>query len=97
MTRSGEFGGSTLRSIGDRSRRQRIVDNDADYVDPQDILAELREDNQRFIGAMREAHNLCEAHNDVATTSLLEVHIDEAEKRIWFLYEAARRGNPAGQ
>jgi starvation-inducible DNA-binding protein len=92
-----KLGGTTIRSIGDISRRQRIVDNDGDYVDPQDMLAELREDNQRFITAMREAHDLCEAHNDVATTSLLEVHIDEAEKRVWFLYEAARRGDPTGQ
>jgi starvation-inducible DNA-binding protein len=92
-----KLGGTTIRSIGDISRRQRIVDNDGDYVDPQDMLAELREDNQRFITAMREVHDLCEAHNDVATTSLLEVHIDEAEKRVWFLYEAARRGDPTGQ
>ncbi len=61
------------------------------------MLAELREDNQRFIAAMREARDLCDEHNDVATTSLLEVHIDEAEKRVWFLYEAARRGDPTGQ
>jgi starvation-inducible DNA-binding protein len=92
-----KLGGTTIRSIGDISRRQRIADNDGDYVDPQDMLAELREDNQRFIAAMREAHDLCDEHNDVATTSLLEVHIDEAEKRVWFLYEAARRGDPTGQ
>ena len=92
-----KLGGTTIRSIGDISRRQHIADNDGDYVDPQDMLAELREDNQRFIAAMREAHDLCDEHNDVATTSLLEVHIDEAEKRVWFLYEAARRGDPTGQ
>jgi starvation-inducible DNA-binding protein len=92
-----KLGGTTIRSIGDISRRQRIADNDGDYVDPQDMLAELREDNQRFIAAMREAHDLCDEHDDVATTSLLEVHIDEAEKRVWFLYEAARRGDPTGQ
>jgi starvation-inducible DNA-binding protein len=92
-----KLGGTTIRSIGDISRRQRIADNDGDYVDPQDMLAELREDNQRFVAAMREAHDVCEEHNDVATASLLEVHIDEAEKRVWFLYEAARRGDPTGQ
>jgi starvation-inducible DNA-binding protein len=92
-----KLGGTTIRSIGDISRRQRIADNDGDYVDPQDMLAELREDNQRFVAALREAHDVCEEHNDVATASLLEVHIDEAEKRVWFLYEAARRGDPTGQ
>ena len=92
-----KLGGVTIRSIGDVSRRQRIADNDAAYVDPQDMLAELREDNQRFIASMREAHDVCEEHNDVATASLLEVYIDEAEKRVWFLYEAARRGDPTGQ
>jgi starvation-inducible DNA-binding protein len=88
---------ATLRSIGDISRQQRIADNDAAYVDPQDMLAELRDDTQRFIASMREAHDVCDEHGDVATTSLLEVYIDEAEKRVWFLYEASRRGNPTGQ
>ena len=92
-----KLGGSTLRSIGDISRQQRIADNDAPYVDPQDMLAELREDNQRFIVSMREAHDVCEEHHDVATASLLEVYIDEAERRVWFLYETARRGDPTGQ
>ncbi len=92
-----KIGGTTIRSIGDISRQQRLADNDAAYVDPQDMLAELREDNQRFVAAMREAHDLCDEHNDVATTSLLEVYIDEAERRVWFLYEAARRGDPTGQ
>ncbi|HZP70719.1 MAG TPA: DNA starvation/stationary phase protection protein [Pseudolabrys sp.] len=85
-----KIGASTLRSIGDIGRRQRIADNDAPYVDPQDMLAELRDDNRRFITALREAHNVCEEHNDVATASLLEVFIDEAERRVWFLYEAGR-------
>jgi starvation-inducible DNA-binding protein len=85
-----------LRSIGDIARKQRIADNDAAYVDPEDMLAELRDDNQRFITSMREAHDVCDDHNDVATTSLLEVYIDEAEKRVWFLYEAGRRGDPTG-
>jgi starvation-inducible DNA-binding protein len=92
-----KIGGSTLRSIGDISRQQRIADNDAAYVDPQDMLAELRDDTQRFVSSMREAHDVCDDHGDVATTSLLEVYIDEAEKRVWFLYEASRRGNPDGR
>ncbi len=92
-----KIGGITLRSIGDISRKQRLSDNDADYVDPQDMLAELREDNQRCIASMREAHELCDEHNDVATASLLENFIDEAEKRVWFLYEAGRRASPSGQ
>ena len=92
-----KIGGATLRSIGDIARKQRLSDNDADYVDPQDMLAELREDNQRCIASMRETHELCDEHNDVATASLLENFIDEAEKRVWFLYEAGRRGSPTGQ
>jgi len=92
-----KIGGTTIRSIGDISRQQRIADNDAEYVDPQDMLAELREDNQRLVASMREAHDVCDEHNDVATTSLLEVYIDEAERRVWFLYEAVRHGSPTGQ
>ena len=85
-----------VRSIGDIARQQRIADNDAAYVTPDDMLAELRDDNQRFIASMRETHDLCDEHDDVATASLLEVYIDEAEKRVWFLYEAGRRGDPTG-
>jgi len=91
-----KLGAPTLRSIGDIARKQRIPDNDAPYVDPADMLAELRDDNQRFIAAMRETHDVCDEHNDVATTSLLEVYIDEAERRVWFLFEAGRRGDPTG-
>jgi len=91
-----KIGALTLHSIGDIGRHQRIADNDAPYVDPDDMLAELRDDNQRFITAMREAHDVCEEHNDVATASLLEVFIDEAERRVWFLYESGRRGDPTG-
>src|SRR5215471_14346844 len=91
-----KLGGTTLRSIGDIGRHQRLADNDAAYVDPQDMLAELREDNQRVITALREAHDLCDEHNDVATASFLENFIDEAERRVWFLYEAGRRGEPTG-
>jgi starvation-inducible DNA-binding protein len=92
-----KVGGNTLRSIGDITRHQRLADNDAAYVDPLDMLAELREDNQRLVAAMREAHDTCDEHNDVATTSVLEVYIDEAERRAWFLYEASRHGLPTGQ
>jgi starvation-inducible DNA-binding protein len=91
-----KIGGNTLRSIGDISRHQTIEDNDAEYVTPEDMLAELREDNQSMARAMREAHGLCDEHGDVATASLLENYIDETERRAWFLYEATRRG-PTGQ
>jgi starvation-inducible DNA-binding protein len=92
-----KIGGNTLRSIGDIARHQRLSDNDAEYVDPLDMLAELREDNQRLIASMREAHDVCDEHNDVASASLLENFIDESEKRVWFLYEASRHGLPTGQ
>ena len=91
-----KLGGTTLRSIGHIARLQRLADNDAEYVDALDMLSELREDNQALIASMRQAHNVCEEHNDVATTSLIEVWIDEAERRVWFLYEATRRGDPTG-
>src|SRR5882757_9656090 len=91
-----KIGGNTLRSIGDISRQQRLADNDAAYASPDDMLAELREDNQRVIASMREAHDLCDEHRDVATASLLENYIDAAEKRVWFLYEIGRRGDPTG-
>src|SRR5258706_3438441 len=86
-----KIGGTTLRSIKHVSALQRIDDNDADYVTPLDMLAELRDDNGRVAGFMRQAHNLCDEHGDVATASLLEVWIDEAERRVWFLFEACRR------
>ena len=78
----------TLRSIGEISRLQRIHDNDAEFVIPLDMLAELRDDNKELAAKMRETHGLCDEHNDVATASLLEVWIDEAERRTWFLFEA---------
>ena len=86
-----KLGGTTLRSIGQISRLQRLADNDADYVTPADMLAELREDNRQLVSQMREAHATCDEHGDVATASLLEVWIDEAERRVWFLYEAGRK------
>ena len=89
--RARKIGGTTLRSIGQIARLQRIADNDADYVQPQDMLAELRDDNLRLTSAMREVHNTCDSYGDVATASLLEVWIDETERRTWFLYEASHR------
>ncbi|KIC61109.1 DNA-binding protein [Brevundimonas nasdae] len=91
--RARKIGGTTLRSIGQIAKESRIADNDADYVDPLDMLAELRDDNGELIGRMREVHDLCDEHNDVATASLLENWIDESEKRVWFLFESGRRGN----
>ena len=84
-----KLGGTTLRSIGQIARTQRIADNDAEYVSPQDMLAELRDDNLRLTSAMRQVHNTCDEYHDVATASLLEVWIDETERRCWFLYEAS--------
>jgi len=86
-----KLGGTTLRSIGQISRLQRISDNDADYVTAADMLAELREDNRAIASRMREAHGVCDEHGDVATASLIEVWIDEAERRVWFLYETGRK------
>src|SRR6187200_1674330 len=91
-----KIGGTTLRSIGQIGRHQRVLDNDADYVTPLDMLAELRADNVELVGRMRETHDLCDEHRDVATASLLETWIDEAERRAWFLFEASRQAEPAG-
>jgi len=85
-----KIGGTTLRSIGHIGRLQRIEDNDADFVTPMDMLAELRDDNKELAARMRETHDLCDEHGDVATASLIEVWIDEAERRTWFLFEATR-------
>lgn len=91
-----KVGGPTLRSIGQIARLQRISDNDADYVEPEDMLAELREDNKSLTMRLREAHGVCDDHNDVATASLIENWIDESERRTWFLFEASRRGDSTG-
>ena len=85
-----KLGGGTVRSIGHIRRLQRLSDNDAEYVDPLDMIAELREDNRAMLTSMREAHDLCDEENDVATASLLETWIDETERRIWFLFEIGR-------
>ena len=89
--RARKLGGTTLRSVGHIARLQRLADNDADFVTPEDMLAELAEDNRRLTGFLRAAHGVCEAHGDVASTSLIEVWIDEAERRAWFLFETTRR------
>jgi starvation-inducible DNA-binding protein len=91
-----KIGGTTLRSIGQIGRLQRVLDNDADYVAPLDMLAELRSDNVELVARMRQTHDLCDEHGDVATASLLENWIDEAERRVWFLFEASRRGDSSG-
>src|SRR3979490_509443 len=91
-----KVGGSTLRSIGHIARTQRVLDNDAEYVDPQDMLAELREDNKDLAARFREAHNVCDEPRVVATASLIEVWIDETERRTWFLFEASRKGTATG-
>jgi starvation-inducible DNA-binding protein len=88
--RARKIGGATLRSIGDIARRQRILDNDAEYVAPQDMLAELRDDNLRLTSILRQVHNVCDSYGDVATASLLENWIDETERRTWFLFESTR-------
>jgi starvation-inducible DNA-binding protein len=92
-----KIGGTTLRSIGHVSRLQRVLDNDADYVTPLDMLAELRDDNEQLAARMRETHGVCDHHGDVASASLLENWIDEAEQRIWYLFEASRQGEAPGR
>jgi starvation-inducible DNA-binding protein len=89
--RARKIGGTTLRSIGNISRLQRLLDNDAEFVTPEDMLAELRDDNKRFTAFLREIHELCDEHGDVATASLIENWIDESERRTWFLFESTRR------
>ena len=85
-----KIGGTTLRSIGQIARLQRVADNDTENVAAPGMLVELRKDNLQLAGYMREAHALCDEHGDVATASLLETWIDEAEGRSWFLLEATR-------
>ena len=89
--RARKIGGTTLRSIGQIARQQRIPDNDADYVTPEDMLSELREDNLHLVSILREVHEVCDEHNDVATASLIENWIDQSERRTWFLFETTRQ------
>ncbi|HKD86575.1 MAG TPA: DNA starvation/stationary phase protection protein [Terriglobales bacterium] len=91
-----KLGGTTMRSIGQIARMQRVLDNDAEYVEPEDMLAELVEDNKALTSRLREAHDVCDEHNDVATASLIEVWIDETERRTWFLFEATRHPDSTG-
>ena len=91
-----KVGGTTLRSIGHIGRMQRVLDNDAEFVEPEDMLAELREDDQALTARLREAHSVCDEHEDIATASLIEVWIDETERRTWFLFEASRRQDSTG-
>jgi starvation-inducible DNA-binding protein len=92
-----KIGGQTLRSIGHIARLQRVQDNDAEYVSPLDMLAELREDNKQLAASLRETHGVCDEAEDVASASLIEVWIDETERRTWFLFEATRHGDEAGR
>lgn len=86
-----KLGGITIHSVGQIGKLQRVLDNDADYVTPEDMLAELRDDNKQLTVNMRTLHDLCDEHGDVATASLIENWIDETEKRTWFLFETGRR------
>ena len=89
--RARKIGGTTIRSIGQIARLQRVKDNDAEYVDAADMLSELREDEQALVLSMLSVHTLCDDASDVATASLLENWIDQGQRRIWFLFEAMRR------
>ena len=91
-----KIGGTTLRSIGDIARRQRIRDNDEAFVAPLVMLAELCEDNKMMAAELRKAHDVTDRHRDIASSSLIENWIDETERRTWFLYEASRMGDASG-
>ena len=91
-----KVGGQTLKSIGQIAKLKHVLDNDADYVEPSDMLAELCDDNKALASRLREAHAVCDEHDDFATTSLIENWIDETERRVWFLFESGRRGDSSG-
>ncbi|EEO27018.2 Dps family protein [Oxalobacter paraformigenes] len=91
-----KLGAQTLHSISEISKEQRIKDNNEPYVDPLDMLNELKDDNLNLLGSMRDAHEICDENKDVATASLLENWIDETERRIWFLFEAAQDTDSTG-
>ena len=88
--RARKIGGTTLRSVSDISEHQRLQDNNAEFVAPKEMLAELAGDNQQLVKFLRSTHEICDQHNDVATASLIENWIDETERRTWFLFEAAQ-------
>jgi starvation-inducible DNA-binding protein len=85
-----KVGGTTLRSIGQITEHQRIKDNNAEFVEAADMLAELRQDNQTLAAGLRSAHKVCDEHDDIATASLIENWVDETERRVWFLFESTR-------
>jgi len=91
-----KIGGTTLRSIGDIARRQRIKDNDEQFVEPLQMLSELCADNKHLAEMLREAHEVTDRHRDIASSSLIENWIDETERRTWFLYEASRASDATG-
>jgi starvation-inducible DNA-binding protein len=91
-----KVGGKTIHSIGEIARTTRVLENEKDYVEPSDMVAELRDDNKDFIARLRAAHEVCSGHNDTASTSLIEQWIDDAERRHWFLFETSRKGDSSG-
>jgi starvation-inducible DNA-binding protein len=91
-----KLGHMTLRSTGEISRTQRVLDNDANYVEPSDMLAELREDNKALAARLRELHGVCDERGDIATQSMVDGWMDETERRTWFLFESGRRGDSSG-
>lgn len=94
--RARKIGGTTLRSLQQAASMTRVEGNDADFVEPADMLAELVQDNRAFAAALKAVHELCDEHGDVATASLIEVWIDQTERRTWFLFEASRPAMTAG-
>ena len=86
-----KLGGTTIHSIAQIARTTRVLENEKDYVEPSDMVAELRDDNKDLVGRLRAVHGVCSEHNDVASTSLIEQWIDETERRHWFLFETSRR------
>lgn len=91
-----KLGAQTLKSIGQIARLSRVLDNDADYVEPNDMLEELCDDNKSLASRLREAHAICDENNDKATASLIEVWLDETERRTWYLFETSRRADSTG-
>jgi starvation-inducible DNA-binding protein len=91
-----KVGGKTIHSIAEIARTTRVLENEKDYVEPSDMVAELRDDNKDFIARLRAAHEVCSGHNDTASTSLIEQWIDDAERRHWFLFETSRHGDSSG-
>ncbi|MGC1331257.1 Dps family protein [Pseudomonas sp.] len=91
--RTRKIGGNSLRSIGHIARLSKVLDNDAEFVQPLDMLGELQDDNKNLAAYMREVHELCDKYNDIATASLIENWIDETEQRTWFLFETSRQGD----